>query len=346
MIFYFLTSGRLLTLNPIDVDTDKLGVFIVMSDVYPAKIIQQLISEYCTLNEKTIDQILREGKHDLYHKRIITDSCCECNIEFAKFTKVIPEKQWESMYKINKNSNSHVCPKIKKCSKRFIPKVIDTCDLSVTVPLVLNIPNILKYIVSRLYINDFCAFMMNNKHTLYHYMVSKRCCECKTDPTEKTIFYEDDWNKLFEKENNISCQTGSKDCCCQYKVQNRIEYSKMDETLLSKIFFVVGPLSVLNNIGQDSFLYFLNWTVDSEPLRKALTELLNIIDDKNFCRDMLQSITSCNNSQLNKTITENVETCNWFSRHVRNHKVCVVFCSNPMLDIVHVVRRLFQTVFV
>lgn len=289
-----------------------------MSETYPAMILQQIISEYCTLNSIVMEDILRMEKHELYHKRLLTESCCVCKHEFSTFIKVIPEKQWETLYEIKEDSDFHHCrSNLKQCSERFIPKTIDTGNLSITVPIVLNIHNILTYIINRLYKNEFDKFLMNNKHAIYHHMEKTRCCMCRKDPSEKTFITKIEWNKLFFKECEASCQNCMQDCCSQYSVIKGIKSSNLDETFLSKLFHIAGPISVLNKIEQASFLYFLNWTAVEGPLRDALSELLSIIKDTAFISEMSKRM------KLDETMTEKLDVHKWISTHVKHKKVCL-----------------------
>ncbi|CAC5359909.1 unnamed protein product [Mytilus coruscus] len=316
--------GRLLTLNPIDLDEYKVCRYICMSEKYPAKIIQKVISEYCTLKQQMIEDILRDEKHELYHKRVKTNACCVCDqddIPFSTYAKIISERQWEAMYEKKKESDFHSCPSnLKKCSESFIPKIIDTCDLSVTLTLVLNTPDILKHIINRVCKNGFNNFLMDNKHTIYHAMENRRCCECCKTPTEKIIITKREWDQLFRKENDTLCHSGNTNCCCQYSVRSGINNLIMDDTFLSKIVHVAGPISVFYKIAQDSFLYYLNWTDGKQDLKGALTELLNLIEDDTFHRDMLQKISSIDYTQTDKTIVNSVEAHGWVSKHLRNQK--------------------------
>ncbi|XP_052084059.1 uncharacterized protein LOC127721351 [Mytilus californianus] len=313
--------GRLIELNPIRIDYDKLCLFIDMSEKFPSVILQQIISEYCIFNKLVMEDVLREEKHDLFHKRVKAEPCCECTTEYSTYIKVIPENLWEALFKMTKVRSSsclHSCTaELKKCYERFVPKRIDTSVLSVSMPLILNIPSVLNYVISRLCVSGFSNFLVQNQHTLYHSMEKRRCCKCKNDPIEKILINKKEWNKLYKKEDHVSCTT--KDCCCHFSVINGIEYSSLDDTLLSKIFYVSGPISVLNKIGQDRFLYFLSWTVDDEALRNALTELSQIIHNKSFS-DIVQHISSSNVSQLGEMKTQEVEARDWLYRQFRHQK--------------------------
>lgn len=287
-----------------------------MSETYPAMILQKIISEYCIFISQSMDAILKKEKHELYHKRFITQSCCLCKTEFSTYTRMIPEKQWESLYEIKSDSDFHHCPSnLEQCSERFIPKKIDTCNLSITVPIVLNIHNILTYIINLLYKNELENFLMKNKHVIYHYMEKNRCCMCRKDPSEKTFITKIEWNKLFFKECVASCQNCMHDCCSQFSVIKGIKSSNLDETLLSKLFHIAGPISFLHKIEQDSFLYFLNWTVDEIPLRNALLDLLSIIKDTSVSSEMVKI--------MDETITETVDVQQWISTHVKVEEVCI-----------------------
>ncbi|CAG2195655.1 unnamed protein product [Mytilus edulis] len=285
-------------LNPINIHTRDVCLFMDMSENYPAMILKQLLSEYCTLKRVTIEDILRNEKHDLYHKRINTKSCCKCSTkQFSTFTKIIPEKQWEAMYEISMSSNSHSCPfHLTKCSESFVPKTTNTSDSSMIMTLLLYSHNMMQYIASRLFVKGFCQFLLDNQHTLYHSMDNNMCS------------------------NAIPCKIDTMDCCCQYSVRNGIKHSDIDETVLFKLVYIAGPFSVLNKIKEDAFLYFINWTVDVEPLRRALTELLKIIKDETFRSDMLQRTSSINLSQSYETDAKSDDACEWLSKHLRKQK--------------------------
>ncbi|CAC5400773.1 unnamed protein product [Mytilus coruscus] len=311
-----LSAGRLFALNPITIDTKKLCKFIDMSERYPAMILQQLLLEYCSLNNVSIEDVLREEQHQLYHKRIKTDSCCKCTTGLATFIKVIPEKIWKMLYEEKEDSGSHICPlHLKNCSERFVSKIINKFDLSVSKVLILNIPNTLIYIIHRLYVNRFDKFLMNSRHSLYHSMGKKMCCKCNkisTENTERSLIKVNEWRQLFVKD-DIACQSSCKDCCCQYSLKNGIEYAEMNETMLSKIFQVAGPIGILNKIEHVPFLSYLKYTADDLPLKKELTELLNLIRDKTFCRIKFE--------QSNETIATKYDTRRWISRHMRQPKI-------------------------
>ncbi|CAC5403771.1 unnamed protein product [Mytilus coruscus] len=316
--------GRLVTLNLVKIDDNELSLFIVMSEMYPATILQQVITEYCTINRLSIEDILKKEKHNLYHKRMKTESCCTCStIQFANvtFIKLIPEKHWEALYELEVEGNMHLCPsKISKCSENFTPKKIDTNDLSVSVPLILYIPNILKYVMSRLFKTGIDTFLMKNKHLIFHSMEKKRCCMCTQDPTEKTVISKKELNTLYMKFENESCKTGYKDCCCLYSIRKGIRYFHMEEVFWSKLFQVAGPISFINKIGQDAFQYFLNWTVNDQPLRKTLKELLKTTKNKEFRQRMLEQVSTVNISKLDKSIIEKVDANVWISRHIQDQQ--------------------------
>lgn len=303
-----------------------------MSERYPAMILQQLISEYCNLNTQTIEDILREEKHQLYHKRIKTVLCCECTEECTSYRKVISEKHWKALFEISTEvDDSHYCTcKLKQCIKRLVPKRINTFDVFVATVLILNIPNILKYTIKQLFMNGFekdqlfmngfVKFLIQNQHTLYHFMERNRCCKCNNVPTEKIIVNKEEWKSLFYKEDNMYCKTGLIDCCCQYSVRTSFI---VENTFLSKIFYFVGPFCLLNKIDQDAFSYFLNWTVDDQPLRKTLEELLSMIRDQQFCRKMSSSMLS----HSHEAITTQIDPRKWVTKHLRHQMVCHLFCS-------------------
>lgn len=291
-----------------------------MSENVPALILQKLIDEYCINQQKTIEDLLKEAKHQLHHKRMIADACCNCKTELLSNYKPISEKEWKALYEINKSSNSHFCKSHpRNCSGIFVPKRIDTGDLSVSKVLILNIPDMLTYMISRLCVNGFDIFLILNKHTLYHSMEINVCCKCNTLTTGNTgrsIINAKEWNNLFSKD-DTACQSSYKDCCCQYSVRNKIKQSDIDETLLSKICHVAGPIGILIKIEQDPLLYFLNWSVDVQPLSSALTELVNIIDDEKIIGSVLSFILP----HSNDSIADRSDTRLWISKHLRQHKV-------------------------
>lgn len=316
-------------MNPICVDDNKLRLFIDMSEKYPSILLKQIIAEYCNLNNTVIEEILRKEKHKLYHKRIKAEACCICPTEYSTYIKSISEKQWEALFKMNENSFSHSCTfDLTKCYERFVPKKIDTSDLTVTMSLILNIPHLLKYFISCLCVNGFEKFLMRNQHTIYHSMEKQKCCMCNKDPTEKILIDKDDWEKLFIKEDITSCKSNTDNCCCQYSARKEVKYIDKDGTLLSKIVFVAGPIGTLNKIGQDAFSFFLNWTVDESSLRRALKKLLKITKDKNVCPNLLRHLSSSDVSDSDKTITNKKEVSEWISRHFRHQKVCISFRTN------------------
>lgn len=326
MIFYPLFSfilDRLFMLSPINIDTRDVCLFIDMSEKLPEVILQKIISEYCTLKGEKIEDILRNEKHDLYHKRINTKSCCKCSTKQSPtFVKVIQEKHWDALYEIKTSSNSHSCPSyLTKCSECFVPKTINTSDLSVIITLVLYSTNIMNYIVSRLFSKGFIKFLLDHQHTLYHSMDTNMCCKCEKSPTEEILINSKDWNTLFLKENDILCKNNTTDCCCKYSVRSGIKYSDIDETVLFKIVYLAGPIGVLHRIKENTFLNFIKWTVDADLVRRALTELLNIVEDKTFRSDMLLRTSSFNLSQSNKTETKYDYAYEWLSKHLRKQKV-------------------------
>ncbi|VDI45556.1 Hypothetical predicted protein [Mytilus galloprovincialis] len=316
--------GRLLALNPISLDIKKLCMFIDMSEKYPAMILQKLISEYNSSKNVTTEDVLRKEKHQLYHKRKKHKPCCICTTEYVFSVNVIQEEQWEKLYEINESSDLHVCTSnLRNCCERYIPKRINTSDITVATTLVLNVPDILSYMIDRLCVNGIDKFMMHNKHTLYHYMEKKRCCMCHNEfmvPTEKICFNKGEWNRLYVKENNTVCSVGSTDCCCKYSVRNAIQYTDMDDISWAKIFHVVGPISIISKIRNNTLSYFLNWNADDKILRQMLTELLQIIQDEKFCNDMLRRIASSNRVKSRETIATKIDTSEWVSKHFRHNK--------------------------
>lgn len=315
---------------------NKVCVFIDKSENYPARILQQLIYEYCTImNFKTIEDLLKEEKHRLYHKRIKTVECCKCTDSLSTFFKFIPEKQWEALFAIKQGSKSYCC-QVKKCCNFFIPKKIDTCDLSAALSLVLNIPSILKLAITRLYKEGFDGFVSDNKHTIFHSMERKWCCKCNQVPIEKALFDQTQWEKLFMKNENKACSVDISDCYCQFSVRKDIKYSDMEEVFWCKLFHVAGPISVFDKIRQDAFLSFLNWTVNDKPLQRALTELMCMIEDAAFQQEMLPCISSCD--LLVDNLTKQVDAQEWVSRHEQLQKVLfnIIMIIQTHLDVTNI----------
>ncbi|CAC5408760.1 unnamed protein product [Mytilus coruscus] len=151
---------------------------------------------------------------------------------------------------------------------------------------------------------------MHNQHVIYNSKEGKWCCKCYEVPAEKQIINEGEWNKLFKKEDDINCQIGNTNCCCQYSVRNGIKCTDIEDVSVLKIFNVAGPIAVLNKIERDAFLYFLKWTVDGEPLRRMLTNLLKIIEDKMFYGSIATFETTAKQSDARK----------WIARHLRKQK--------------------------
>ncbi|CAC5408762.1 unnamed protein product [Mytilus coruscus] len=315
--------GKLLVLNPITLNIKKLRIFIDMSEKYPAMILQKLISEYNASKNVTTEDVLSKEQHQFYHKRKKHQPCCKCTTKFFSSIKVISEEQWDALYEMNESSDSHVCTSnLRNCCERYIPKRINTCDVLVATALILNIPDILTYMIDRLCVNGIDKFVMRNQHKIYHSMEGKRCCKCYKDymvPTEKPFINKGEWNRLFVKEDSILCSVGNTDCCCQYSVRNPIQYSDTDDISWSKLFHVAGPISVVNKIKNNALLYFFNWNANDETLQEALTELLQMIQDEKFCKDMLRRISSFNRSKSNETMANKTDAIEWVSRH-RQHQ--------------------------
>lgn len=297
-----------------------------MSEKYPAMILQKLISEYISSKNVTTEDVLRKEKHQLYHKRKKHKPCCICTTVYVSSVNVIQEEQWEKLYEINESSDLHVCTsKLRNCCERYIPKRVNTSDISLATALVLNIPDMLSYMIDRLCVNGIDKFMMHNQHTLYHYIEKKRCCKCHNEfmvPTEKPCFNKGEWNRLYVKDDNTVCSVSSSECCCQYSVRNSIQYTDMDEISWSKIFHVVGPISIISKIRNNALLHFLNCNADYETLGKALTELLQIIQDEKFCTNLLRRIASSNRLESRETVATKIDASEWVSKHFRHHRVC------------------------
>lgn len=290
-----------------------------MSESCPGLILQQLLSEYCASKLTTIEEILKKEKHSLYHKRIKNVPCCLCSSD-SIYNRIITQQQWKALYKKQK----YIYPKSCQCGKepcieRFVPNTTTTLDVSVSKVLILNIPDILIYIVNRLNINEFDQFLLYNQHVLYHSMEGNMCCSCLNVPTEKILINKEEWDRLFKKEDNLCCKTGTKNCCCQYSVRNGIKFKDLEDICLSKIFTIAGPIGVLNKIEQDALLYFLHWTVDGEPLQKALLDLENIIEDKMFSIN----ITSFLSNLSEETTLKPLDAGSWIDRHLSKQEVCI-----------------------
>lgn len=327
LLFFFILD-RLLAINPIHIDTKRLRMFIDISERYPAMINNKLISEYCTFKTITLENLLLREQHDIYHKRIDTKSCCRCPPKFSNYSKVISNKQWEALYELEKDGTSRFCRCGQiDCIEHFVPKKIKTFDLSVTQVLILNVPDILFYMIDRLCEkNGFDKFLMHNQHEIYHYMEKNRCCKCNkmyTAQTEKLFITQTEWKKLFTKKDNVVCNSGNIDCCCQYSVRNGVDYKKTDEMLLCKIFHVAGPIGDLNKIKENAFLGFLSYSVDDKPLQKTLKTLCAMIKDKTFCSDISKRSSSCDLIQSDEN-----DACRFISMHLLEQKVCIIL-SNP-----------------
>lgn len=309
---------RLLRLNRKDIDTRSIRIFMYMSESCPGLILQKLLNEYCTSKSITIEEILRNEKHQLYHKRIKNEPCCICP-SGSIYHRFIPEQQWKSLYSKLKGGNSQSCQSEKKpCIERFVPKMMTTWDLSVSKALILNIPDILTYVINRLNISEFDQFLLDNKHVIYHSMEEKMCCKCQKVPSNKINIDEKEWNILFKKEDNMSCHQGIKNCCCQYSVRNGIKFTDIEDIYLSKIFSVAGPIGELNNIEHDALLYFLHWTRDDKPLKKALLDITNMIEDKLFFINISSLIPNISS----ETKSKQLEAHSWIDGHLPKQKVC------------------------
>lgn len=319
-----------------------------MSEIYPVMILRDFISEYCTLKKKTIEQILREEKHQLYHKRHKTHKCCSCtNKQFSMFLKVLSEKHWSALYLID-CTIAHLCPlKLKICNERVVPKhnfEIDTCDVSVAMSLILYIPELLKHFARCLCVDGLDTFLRKNQHILYHSMDKKeqnKCCKCNQEHSERTMLSEDEWNKIFMKDDNTSCKKGYTNCCCKYSVKKIFQYSDIDKVIWSKVFYCAGPFSVINKIGQDAFSYFLSWTLNDQPLQSMLTGLSCVIntttEKKILGKRILEHRSSSTYSPLDETTAKMVDTQEWISKHLQENKVLVHMCFNTLhfFSIIH-----------
>lgn len=294
-----------------------------MSEIYPAKILRKFISEFLTLHKITLERLLEEEKDQLYHKRQKTEKCCVCIDMEAKYMKLLTEEHWEALYELKNCTDPKVCEcKFKICSKLVVPKTdlkISSFDLSLIVSLILYIPRILNHYLC---MNGFGYFLMKYQHTIYHSKEKRRCCKCDGDDeqlSEKSLISENEWMKIFCKEDDKSCQKGTKNCCCLYTPKAGIKCSDLKVTLLSKIVCVAGPVSVLLKIGQETSLYFINWNINDQILLTVLQDLLKMIKDETFCNNMLHQIKSSN---ISETVTPNIDTSRWISKHLRHQEVC------------------------
>ncbi|CAC5385482.1 unnamed protein product [Mytilus coruscus] len=264
----------------------------------------RLIDRLLVLNRKNIDT---RSLHSIYYR-------------------FIPEQQWKLLYSKLEGGYSHTCQSGgKPCIERFVPKMMTTWNVSVSKTLILNIPDILTYMISRLNISEFDQFLLHYQHVLYHSMEGKMCCKCQKVPSNKIIIDEEEWNILFKKENDMSCHHGIKNCCCQYSVRNGINFTDIEGIYLSKIFTVAGPIGELNKIEQDALLYFLHWTRDDKPLQKALLDLSNMIDDK-FCCINISSLIP---NQSTETKLKQLEAHGWIDSHLPKQKAT----TEPQLQI-------------
>ncbi|CAG2211280.1 unnamed protein product [Mytilus edulis] len=249
-------------------------------------------------NTQFIEDLLKNEKDQLYHKRQKTKKCCVCEDDkYAIYIKLLPEKQWEELYEVEECTNQHsISCKIKICSTCVVPKKDLKLNVSVLVSLILYIPEILEYFISHFSDEKFEKILNDDQHTIYHSMKKEKCCKCKKDPTEKIILREKDWNTLFEKSDIIICKADKgKPCCCQYSVRKGIKKSSMDNILRCKIFDIAGPFGVINKIEQDALLYFLNWTVHDSSLPELLADLRikeqlekTFVNDKSLLDEILQ----------------------------------------------------------
>lgn len=294
-----------------------------MSEEYPAMILRKLISEFCTSKNITMKSLLEDEQHQLYHKRQKTNkTCCSCNNKFTIYMKVFTEEQWGFLYE---RADSCLCQcTFKLCNKLYVPKkdfTLTSCDISLLTSLVLYIPTILEHCFG---VNGFSKFLLNNRHTIYHLMGEKMCCKCDQQYTEKIITkYE--WNTLFKEDESMSCKNEIKNCCCPYTVHNEITCLHVEPTLLSKIVDAASPIGVFNKIGQDAFLYFINWNDKDEKLQGALRELLSMVTDQKFSTDMSHRISSCKPSNLDESLTQKIDPHGWVSKHLRHQQVCFKF---------------------
>lgn len=296
-------------------------MFIDMSERYPAMILDKFISEYCTFKNITMENLLLKEQDNIYHKRIDTKSCCRCPAKYSKYTKVISNEHWGALYELKNDGASRSCRCSQNdCIDNFVPKRKKTFDLSVTKVLILNIPDILFYMIDRLCKNGFEKFLIHNQHEIYHYMKGKKCCRCDDmfrAHTDNQLIDQKEWKTLFTKKDNVGCKSGNTDCCCQYSVRNGVDYKKTDEMLLCKIFHVAGPIGVLNKIEENAFLGFLNYTNDDTPLQKTFEKLLNMIKDKTFCSDISKHSSSCDLIQ-----SDDNDAGRLISMHLLQQKVC------------------------
>lgn len=331
MIHFYIFLGRLLALNPICIGVKKIRRFIDMSERYPAMILDKIISEYCGLKNLSRQYILIEAKQQIYHNSMRTEACYKGSVPgLHPYIKKVPEEQCKLWYEKAYGSKMHSCPsELETCFESYIHKKINTDDLSVSMFLVQNSQNMANHIMSRICGNRFDTFLIEHKHTLYHNVWNMRCCRCIKAPTKKKSISKDEWNTLYQKDNTIICKTIPDGCCCHFSFRNDIKYSDIDNTLLSKIFRVAGPIGVFDNIPKNAFPSLLIWTADDNKILKALTDLLGVIDDKMFRQKILSSI----HSQSDETIAENTiadenDAHMWVTRHMRQPQVCHTVRSN------------------
>lgn len=291
-------------------------------------ILRRLLSEYCTLKGTTIKIILHEQKHDLYHKRQKTETCCVCGRDnpLATYMRVLTEKQWETLYELTSCTGSHICPlKLNICSEKIVPRYgfdLELCDLPMVVSLILHIPEFLRHFMTQFCKNDYRTLLVENQHEIYHAMVKTRCCICRTDPTEKSMIREEEWNKIcMFKNDNFSCKINN--CCCQFTVKENIEYSDIGDLLWSKILHLVGPFRTINIIGQDTFSYFLTWNDQDTQLDCMLNDLKRVLTSarEQFNNENLRSVSSNFLPQLEENIANTDDVQNWITTHLREQTV-------------------------
>lgn len=228
-----------------------------------SRAVQGLMNYLLDQKQKTLEDILNEKQHTIYHL-YSSNKCCQCSERPKQKAHIFTKDHMKQMYNSDRNAvkSGHKHNKSDPyCCRKANSLTVEQLDISLARNILENIflIDIFHADLRIKYNQNLELFLNTNSHRIFHlWQKSLICCMCQNDRISKTIeryIDENDFNTLYSKKLNTNsinpCTWIQKNipCPCVYEVSKGLALESLSESLLSTLLFTLNPLyTALNDI--------------------------------------------------------------------------------------------------
>ena len=321
----------------IDLDDHRFYRLITFSNKLAARVLRRVIKQYCDVHGLTFQEVLDLYRHELFHYwHGASASCCKCN--GTRFSRVLLDKQWYTLFKDTSlsASHAHLGHDVRSCPEVSIARPgisVDVCDISLSSSILtnitgkitttrvvglitntnvtasVNINGLLEYAIDQVsaLLGGFEQYISKHQHSLFHRMEKNRCCQCTDDPDGKSTIKLNEWMKMYDR-SPTPCTWPV--CSHQYRPLSGITLTSLTTQLIHKIGQAVGPVVTIRSV-RNQIAHTVTGTMDNHTfaalwgqLFEALDDLIDMIADRAWRSDMRRQISALATCPINGEMLE------------------------------------------